>query len=88
MTGADLLLNRGDLPVAVGDTGRNRPPRLFARPRTIRTDAQTTLKAEINEEAWETLRGNTSRRFDKPQSGRIAVKVINHREEKGTDAFF
>ena len=35
-------------------------------------------KAEINEEAWATLHSDTSRPFDKPDSGRIAVKVINH----------
>ena len=39
---------------------------------------KTTLKAEINEEAWETLHSDTSRPFDKPENGRIAVKVINH----------
>lgn len=39
---------------------------------------KTTLKAEINEEAWESLHSDTSRPFDKPKSGRIAVKVINH----------
>lgn len=39
---------------------------------------KTTLKAEINEEAWESLYGNISRPFAKPKSGRIAVKVINH----------
>ena len=39
---------------------------------------KTTLKAEINQEAWETLHSDTSRPFDKPESGRIAVKVINH----------
>jgi adenine-specific DNA-methyltransferase len=39
---------------------------------------KTTLKAEINEEAWATLYSDTSRPFDKPTSGRIAVKVINH----------
>ena len=39
---------------------------------------KTTLKAEINEEAWETLHGALSRPFDRPASGRIAVKVINH----------
>jgi adenine-specific DNA-methyltransferase len=39
---------------------------------------KTTLKAEINEEAWETLHSDTSRPFDKPKSHRIAVKVINH----------
>ena len=39
---------------------------------------KTTLKAEIDREAWETLRSDTSRPFDRPGSGRIAVKVINH----------
>ena len=39
---------------------------------------KTTLKAEINEDAWATLHSDTSRPFDKPESGRVAVKVINH----------
>lgn len=39
---------------------------------------RTTLKAEINEEAWGTLHSDTSRAFERPSSGRIAVKVINH----------
>ncbi len=39
---------------------------------------KTTLKSEINQEAWATLKSDTSRSFDKPKSGRIAVKVINH----------
>ena len=39
---------------------------------------KTTLKAEIDADAWATLRSDTSRPFDKPDSGRIAVKVINH----------
>jgi adenine-specific DNA-methyltransferase len=39
---------------------------------------KTTLKAEVNQEAWETLHSDISRPFDKPKSGRIAVKVINH----------
>jgi len=39
---------------------------------------KTTLKAEINEDAWATLNSDTSRPFTKPTSGRIAVKVINH----------
>ena len=39
---------------------------------------KATLKAEVNREAWETLHSDTSRQFDKPESGRIAVKVINH----------
>jgi len=39
---------------------------------------KTTLKAEINQESWETLHSDTSRPFTKPKGGRIAVKVINH----------
>jgi adenine-specific DNA-methyltransferase len=39
---------------------------------------KTSLKAEINAQAWATLNSDTSRPFDKPKSGRIAVKVINH----------
>ena len=39
---------------------------------------KTTLKVEINQKAWETLHSDTSRPFDRPKSGRIAVKVINH----------
>jgi adenine-specific DNA-methyltransferase len=39
---------------------------------------KTTLRAEINREAWESLHSDLSRPFDKPSSGRIAVKVINH----------
>ncbi len=39
---------------------------------------KTTLKAEIDADAWNTLYSAVSRPFEKPQSGRIAVKVINH----------
>jgi len=39
---------------------------------------KTTLKAEIDPEAWATLNSDTSRPFEKPKNGRIAVKVINH----------
>jgi adenine-specific DNA-methyltransferase len=39
---------------------------------------RTTLKAEIDPDAWASLHSDTSRPFDKPASGRIAVKVINH----------
>ena len=38
---------------------------------------KTTLQAEIDPEAWATLNSDISRPFDKPESGRIAVKVIN-----------
>ena len=39
---------------------------------------RTTLKAEIDSDAWATLHSDTSRPFPKPTTGRIAVKVINH----------
>ncbi len=39
---------------------------------------KTTLKAEINKKAWDSLNSDVSRPFDRPKSGRIAVKVINH----------
>jgi len=36
------------------------------------------LKAEIDEAAWATLYSTTSRPFDPPETGKIAIKVINH----------
>ena len=39
---------------------------------------RTTLKAEIDPDAWASLHSDVSRPFDRPESGRIAVKVINH----------
>lgn len=36
------------------------------------------LKAEIDEAAWSQLYATVSRPFDAPESGKIAVKVINH----------
>ena len=39
---------------------------------------KTTLRAEIDEDAWAMLHSATSRPFPHPESGRIAVKVINH----------
>ncbi|MFE3997856.1 site-specific DNA-methyltransferase [Nocardioides sp. YIM B13467] len=36
-----------------------------------------SLKAEIDIDAWATLNGTTSRPFDAPDAGKIAVKVIN-----------
>ena len=39
---------------------------------------KTTLRAEIDEDAWSTLHSATARPFPRPESGRIAVKVINH----------
>jgi adenine-specific DNA-methyltransferase len=36
------------------------------------------LRADIDEAAWSSLYSTVSRPFDKPESGKIAVKVINH----------
>ncbi len=36
------------------------------------------LRAEINEDAWLSLYSTKSRPFQKPSSGKVALKVINH----------
>jgi adenine-specific DNA-methyltransferase len=36
------------------------------------------LRAEVDEAAWSTLYATRSRPFPKPDSGKIAIKVINH----------
>ena len=46
---------------------------------------RTTLKAEIDADAWESLHSDVSRPFDRPESGRIAVKVINHTRRRGDE---
>ncbi len=51
------------------------------------TSLKTTLKAEIDQEAWSTLNSDTSRVFQKPKSGRIAVKVINHLGDEAMKVF-
>ena len=42
------------------------------------TSLKTALKAEIDQNAWATLYRDTSRPFARPETGRFAVKVINH----------
>ncbi len=39
---------------------------------------QKALRAEIDEDAWSALYSTVSRPFDPPETGKIAVKVINH----------
>ncbi len=39
---------------------------------------QRALRADIDEAAWSALYATTSCPFERPQSGKIAVKVINH----------
>jgi adenine-specific DNA-methyltransferase len=36
------------------------------------------LRADIDESAWSSLYSTVSRPFDKPKTGKIAIKVINH----------
>ena len=36
------------------------------------------LKADIDEDAWQSLYSTRSRTFDRPSTGKIAVKIINH----------
>jgi adenine-specific DNA-methyltransferase len=36
------------------------------------------LRAEIDEGAWSALYSAKSRPFDKPETGKFAIKVINH----------
>ena len=48
---------------------------------------KTTLKAEIDPDAWATLRSDTSRPFPKPTSGQIAVRVINHLGDEAMKVF-
>ena len=39
---------------------------------------KAALKADIDQDAWETLYQTKSRPFERPEKGKIAVKVINH----------
>ena len=39
---------------------------------------KTTLKAEVDQEAWDSLNRTRSRVFPRPKDGRVAVKVVNH----------
>lgn len=38
---------------------------------------KTALKADIDADAWASLYATVSRPFDKPTTGKVAVKVIN-----------
>ena len=53
-------------------------PQLVWRGKDPYDKLKRTLKAEIDERAWSTLHRTVSRPFPRPQSGKIAVKVINH----------
>ncbi len=61
-----------------GFCGREFKPATFPGANDPYKALKTTLKAEINAGAWAALHSDASRPFDKPTSGRTAVKVINH----------
>ena len=44
----------------------------------VTSEYKRALNAETNEDAWASLYSTTSRPFDPPETGRIAIKVINH----------
>ena len=48
---------------------------------------KTTLKAEIDADAWASLHAAVSRPFPRPASGRIAVKVINRLGDEAMKVF-
>ncbi len=48
---------------------------------------KTTLRAEIDADAWATLNSAVSRPFDAPSTGRIAVKIINHLGDEAMKVF-
>ena len=48
---------------------------------------KTTLKAEIDADAWATLNSSVSRPFEAPSTGRIAVKIINHLGDEAMKVF-
>ena len=39
---------------------------------------KAALKADVDEDAWDSLKRTTSREFVRPKGGRVAVKVVNH----------
>ena len=45
------------------------------------------LRADIDEATWSSLYSTVSRPFAKPESGKIAVKVINHYGDEALKVF-
>jgi len=45
------------------------------------------LRADIDEAAWSSLYSTTSRPFDPPETGKIAIKVINHYGDEVLEVF-
>ncbi|MBC6427991.1 MAG: site-specific DNA-methyltransferase [Cellvibrionales bacterium] len=73
----------GDIACWFIDTGYNHEAFFVRHAYFLGADSpykalKTTLKADIDPEAWASLHSATSRPFDRPDSGCIAVKAINH----------
>jgi hypothetical protein len=45
---------------------------------TTRTQFRRALRADVDEDAWASLYSTVSRPFPVPETGKLAVKVINH----------
>ena len=48
---------------------------------------QQALRVNMDEAAWAELYSTTSRPFDRPETGKIAVKVINHYGDEALKVF-
>ena len=48
---------------------------------------QRALRADIDEAAWATLYSSVSRPFDRPSTGKVAVKAINHDGDEVSKVF-
>ena len=51
---------------------------LFTGAKEPYANLKRALRAKIDEAAWSSLYRTVSRAFDKPETGKFAVKVINH----------
>ena len=52
--------------------------RSFLNIRKAQARRRLVERTEIDEDAWSALYSTVSRPFDPPETGKIAVKVINH----------
>lgn len=57
---------------------RGRPARYLTGDNDPYKRLKAAVKADIDPDAWETLYQTKSRPFKRPESGKTAVKVINH----------
>lgn len=76
------------MPSAIGRTCQRVPVRSSTEGANDPYNAlKTTLNAEIDQEPWAGVHSDTSRPFEKPKNGPIAVKVINHLGDEVMNVF-